>query len=53
MMVLLLDDFDLDKLVAVGVAILMAGIITGSVNSWLKSLAARPRYKYLLKLDEP
>ena len=52
-MVLLLDDSDPDKLIAVGLSILMAGIITNSVNSWLKLFAGRPRYKYLLKLDDP
>lgn len=30
-----------------------SGIITNSVNSWLKTFASRPRYKYLLKLDDP
>lgn len=52
-MAFLLDDSYPHKLIAVGLTILVAGIITGSVNSWLKSFAARPRYKYLLKLDDP
>ena len=52
-LVLVLDDSDPGKLVAVGLSILVAGILTGSVNSWLKSFAGRPRYKYLLKLDDP
>lgn len=49
----LLDDSDPDRVLAVGVAILAAGIISGSVNSWLKMVGARPRYKYLLKQDDP
>ena len=49
----LLDDSDPDRVLAVGVTILVAGVIASSVNSWLKLVAARPRYKYLLKQDDP
>ena len=49
----LLDDKDADKLIAVGAAILVAGILADNVNLWLKQVASRPRYKYLLTLDDP
>ncbi|MCR5675225.1 MAG: phosphatase PAP2 family protein [Lachnospiraceae bacterium] len=48
-----LDDRDADKLIAVGAAILVAGVLADSVNLWLKQVASRPRYKYLLTLDDP
>lgn len=53
MMIRLLDDTDPDKLIAVGAAILIAGITADNVNSWLKQVASRPRYKYLITLDDP
>ena len=49
----LLDDIDPDKLIAVGAAILVAGIAADIVNTWLKQVASRPRYKYLITLDDP
>lgn len=49
----LLDDSDPDKLIAVGAVILIAGIVSDNVNLWLKQLSSRPRYKYLLTLDDP
>ena len=49
----LLDDSDPDRLLAVGAVILMAGIVSDNVNLWLKQIASRPRYKYLLTLDDP
>ena len=49
----LLDDADPDRLIAVGAAILIAGIAADNVNLWLKQAASRPRYKYLLTLDDP
>lgn len=48
-----LDDTDADKLIAVGAAILVAGVLSDSVNLWLKQVASRPRYKYLLTLSDP
>ena len=48
-----LDDANEDKLIAVGAAILIAGILSDDVNQWLKQVASRPRYKYLLTLDDP
>ena len=52
-MVRLLDDGNPDKLIAVGAAILVAGIAADNVNLWLKQVASRPRYKYLITLDDP
>ena len=49
----LLDKSDPDKLIAVGAAILIAGIVADNVNLWLKQVASRPRYKYLITLDDP
>ena len=42
-----------NKLIAVGAAILVAGIAADNVNLWLKQVASRPRYKYLITLDDP
>ena len=49
----LLDEKNPDKLIAVGAAILVAGITSDNVNLWLKQVASRPRYKYLITLDDP
>ena len=49
----ILDEKDADKLIAVGAAILIAGVVSDNVNLWLKQLASRPRYKYLITLDDP
>lgn len=49
----LADRTDPDKLIAVGAAILVAGIVADNVNLWLKQVASRPRYKYLITLDAP
>ena len=48
-----LDDSNPDKLIAVGAAILVAGIAADNVNLWLKQVASRPRYKYLITLEDP
>ena len=48
-----LDDKNADKLIAVGATILIAGIVSDNVNLWLKQVASRPRYKYLITLDDP
>ena len=48
-----LDDTDADKLIAIGAVILIAGIVSDYVNLWLKQVASRPRYKYLITLDKP
>ena len=49
----LFDDIDPDKLIAVGAAILVAGLVADNVQQWLKQVGSRPRYKYLLTLDDP
>jgi membrane-associated phospholipid phosphatase len=49
----LADDSNPDKLIAVGAAILIAGIAADNVNLWLKQAASRPRYKYLITLEDP
>ena len=48
-----IDDRNPDRLIAVGAAILVAGITADNVNLWLKQVASRPRYKYLITLDDP
>ena len=53
MMIRVLDDRNPDRLIAVGAAILIAGIAADNVNLWLKQLASRPRYKYLITLEDP
>ena len=52
-MIRLLDGSDPDKLIAVGAAVLAAGIASDNANLWLKQVASRPRYKYLLTLEDP
>ena len=52
-MIRLVDSGDPDKLIAVGAAILIAGIAADNVNLWLKQVASRPRYKYLITLEDP
>ena len=49
----LVDSSNPDRLIAVGAAILIAGIAADNVNLWLKQAASRPRYKYLITLDDP
>ena len=48
-----LDDQDAERLIAVGAVILAAGVLSDNVNLWLKQVASRPRYKYLLTLEDP
>ena len=52
-MIRVLDDRNPDRLIAVGAAILVAGIAADNVNLWLNQAASRPRYKYLITLDDP
>jgi len=49
----LADGSDPDRLIAVGAAILIAGIVSDQMNLWLKQVASRPRYKYLITLEDP
>ena len=50
---LILDDEHTDMLLAIGSVILLAGIFSEFINSWLKIVGCRPRYEYLLTLDDP
>ena len=52
-MVKILDDTNPDKLIAIGATILVAGIVSDNVNLWLKQVSSRPRYKYLITLENP
>lgn len=49
----MLDDTNEKKLIIVGVIILLSGILSDCVNLWLKQVASRPRYKYLITLANP
>ena len=49
----LLDDSDPDKLIVVGVTLLIASVAADAVMQWLKQVASRPRPKYLLTLEDP
>ena len=49
----LIDDEQADMLIAIGSIILIAGIMSEYVNGWLKIVGCRPRYKYLITLDNP
>ena len=50
---LILDDEKADLLLAIGSVILIGGIFSEFINAELKDFAGRPRYKYLLTLDDP
>ena len=52
-MLRVIDRSNPGKLIAVGAAILIAGIAADNVNLWLKQVGSRPRYKYLITLDNP
>jgi hypothetical protein len=52
-MLRLLDDSNPDKLIVVGMAILTAGIAADAVMQWFKQIGSRPRFKYLLTLEDP
>ena len=52
-MLRLLDDSDPDRLIFVGAALLTATIAADAVMQWLKQVGSRPRYKYLLTLEDP
>lgn len=49
----LLDDTDPDKLILIGAAILVSALVTDAVMQWLKQVGSRPRYKYLITLEDP
>lgn len=44
-----IDDTHPERLIMIGTTILVAGIISDWANSWLKLLASRPRYCYLIE----
>ena len=49
----LLDDSDPARLILVGAALLIVCIMADASMQWLKQVASRPRYKYLLTLEDP
>ena len=49
----LLDESQADKIIAIGAVILIAYILADNVNEWLKVVGCRPRYRYLIKLEDP
>ena len=49
----ILDDTNPSELIAIGVTILVAGVISDCLNLWLKQVGSRPRFKYLLTLEDP
>ena len=53
LMYYLLDDDNPNLLIIIGTVILIAGILSDCVNLWLKQVASRPRFKYLIILDNP
>ena len=50
---LIIDDKDADMLLAIGSVILLSGIFSELINSELKIIGCRPRYRYLLTLSDP
>ena len=50
---LVLDDEHADMLLAIGSVILLAGIFSEFINTWLKLVGCRPRYRYLVTLEDP
>ena len=49
----LIDDKEANLLIATGAVILVAGLTSDLVNVWLKQVASRPRFRYLITLDNP
>ena len=49
----IIDDKKSNQLIVVGSVILVAGIFSIELNEWLKVIGNRPRYKYLITLEEP
>ena len=50
---ILIDEKKSNQLIMIGAIILIAGVCSIKVNEWLKVLANRPRYKYLITLENP
>lgn len=49
----LLDDSDPARLILVGAALLIVCFMADVSMQWLKQVGSRPRYKYLLTLEDP
>ncbi len=49
----LIDSKDKNKLIITGSTILIAGVLSITVTDFLKGIACRPRYKYLITLNDP
>ncbi len=49
----IIDDEHSELLIAIGAVILIAGMFSEFVNEWLKLVGCRPRYRYLITLDDP
>ena len=49
----LLDDSDPVRLILVGAALLMICFMADVAMQWLKQVGSRPRYKFLLTLEDP
>jgi len=49
----ILNDVNPKMLIGIGITILLAGVVSDCLNLWLKQVASRPRYKYLITLEDP
>ena len=49
----IIDDENSDLLIAIGAVILISGMFSEYINAWLKVVGCRPRFRYLITLDEP
>ena len=49
----LVDDSDPVKLILVGAALMVSCFMADVAMQWLKQVGSRPRYKYLLTLEDP
>ena len=49
----ILDDKKSTQLIVIGSIIFVAGLFSIELNEWLKQVGNRPRYKYLITLDNP
>ena len=49
----IIDDEQPALLIAIGAVILISGMFSEFINEWLKLVGCRPRYRYLITLDDP
>ena len=49
----IIDDEHSELLIAIGAVILISGMFSEFINEWLKIVGCRPRYRYLITLDDP